>query len=145
MQRFESKGSITSVASSSRGHSKKNAATHMIVQREEDNQMMLLPVTHLVNGSVTKIRVNNSATFKTDLTSRKQERGRIIQLGKVLIEFNNFKILLLFLGSEDVCNEQLQVFEMVASIATEEAINKNHQSKKKKEENKNNNSKHLRI
>ncbi|CAF4284301.1 unnamed protein product [Rotaria magnacalcarata] len=76
MQRYQSKGSVTSVTSSS----KRISPTHMIIQREDNNQMLLLPVTHLINASVTKIKVNNTATFKTDLKSRKQERGRVIQL-----------------------------------------------------------------
>ena len=46
--------------------------------------MILLPVTHLVNSSVARIKLNNTTTFKIDLNNRKQERGRIIQLGKYL-------------------------------------------------------------
>ncbi len=82
MQRHGSIGSVTSVTSSSRTGEKKNLPTHMIIQRENDNQLMLLPVTHLVNSSVTRIKLNNTATFKSDLNNRKQERGRIIQLGE---------------------------------------------------------------
>ena len=81
MQRHGSKESITSVTSSRAGD-KKCLPTHMIVQRENDNQMILLPVTHLVNSSVARIKLNNTAMFKTDLNNRKQERGRILQLGK---------------------------------------------------------------
>ncbi|CAM4899644.1 unnamed protein product [Rotaria socialis] len=115
MQRYQSKESVTSVTSSS----KRISPTHMIIQREDNNQMLLLPVTHLINASVTKIKVNNTATFKTDLKSRKQERGRVIQL-----------------GSEDVCIEQLEVFEMVANIAAEEAAGNGIHKAKKKEEKK---------
>ena len=82
MQRHNSKNSITSVGSSSRVGEKKPLPTHMIIQRENDNQMILLPVTDLVNSSVTRIKLNNMATFKTDLNNRKQERGRILQLSK---------------------------------------------------------------
>ncbi|CAF4172192.1 unnamed protein product, partial [Rotaria magnacalcarata] len=115
MQRYQSKGSFTSVTSSS----KRIAPTHMIIQREDNNQMLLLPVTHLINASATKIKVNNTATFKTDLKSRKQERGRVIQL-----------------GSEDACIEQLEVFEMVANIAAEEAAGNGIHKAKTKEEKK---------
>ena len=82
MQRFESKGSVSSKILSSCGHEKRIVPTHMIVQRENDNQLILLPVKNLVNGSVTKVKGNNTLTFKTDLKSRKQERGRVIQVGK---------------------------------------------------------------
>ncbi|CAF2137342.1 unnamed protein product [Rotaria magnacalcarata] len=105
MQRYESKGSITSVTSLSRGGEKKIPPTHMIVQRDNDNQLVLLPLTHLVNGSVTRIKVNSTVTFKSDLTNREQERGRVI-----------------ILGSKEVCMEQLQVFEMVADIGSQNII-----------------------
>ncbi|CAF4740379.1 unnamed protein product [Rotaria socialis] len=126
MQRYESKGSITSVTSSSRGGEKKIPPTHMIVQRDNDNQLVLLPLTHLVNGSVTRIKVNSTVTFKSDLTNRKQERGRVI-----------------ILGSKEVCMEQLQVFEMVADIGSQNIIdndngkvNKNQEHEKNKKSNK---------
>jgi hypothetical protein len=82
MQRHSSKTSITSIGSTSRVGEKKPLPTHTIIQRESDNEMILLPVTHLVNSSVARIKLNNTATFKTDLSNRKQERGRILQLGK---------------------------------------------------------------
>ncbi|CAF4609896.1 unnamed protein product, partial [Rotaria magnacalcarata] len=63
MQRSKSIESVTSVASSCRGGEKKASPTHMIIQREIDNKIMLLPVTHLVNISVTRIKINNTATF----------------------------------------------------------------------------------
>jgi hypothetical protein len=84
MQRHDSKRSVTSVSSSSRAGEKKNLPTHMIIQRDNDNKIILLPVTHLVNSSVARIKLNNTATFKSDLNNRKQERGRIIQLGEYL-------------------------------------------------------------
>lgn len=59
MQRHGSKGSVTSVTSSSRASEKKILPTHMIIQREQDNEMLLLPVTHLVNSSVTGMKLNN--------------------------------------------------------------------------------------
>jgi hypothetical protein len=96
MQRHGSKGSITSVTSSSRPGEKKKLPTHMIIQRENDNQMMLLPVTHLVNSSVTRIKLNNTATFKSDLNNRKQERGRIVQLGNYLTPSQVLIIFVLF-------------------------------------------------
>lgn len=82
MKRHDSKGSVTSVASSCRTGGKKISPTHMIIQREHDNKLMLLPITHAVNSSVTSLKLNNTATFKCDLNNRKQERGRIIQLGE---------------------------------------------------------------
>jgi hypothetical protein len=85
MQRHDSKGSITSVTSSSRAGERKTPSTHMIIQREIDNQMVLLPITHLVNSTATRIKLNNTATFKCDLNNRKQERGKIIQMGKYSI------------------------------------------------------------
>ncbi|CAF1310565.1 unnamed protein product [Rotaria magnacalcarata] len=97
MQRSKSIESVTSVASSCRGGEKKASPTHMIIQREIDNKIMLLPVTHLVNISVTRIKINNTATFKVDNNSRKQYRGNIIQL-----------------GTKEICMEQFQVFEMTA-------------------------------
>ncbi len=83
MQRHSSKGSVTSVTSSSK-REKKPLPTHMIIQRDHDNQMVLLSVKHLVHSSVTGIKLNHSATFKSDLNGRKQERGRVIQLGNDL-------------------------------------------------------------
>ncbi|CAF3619655.1 unnamed protein product [Rotaria socialis] len=127
MQRYESKGSIISVTSSSRGGEKKIPPTHMIVQRDNDNQLVLLPLTHLVNCSVTRIKVNSTVTFKSDLTNRKQERGIVI-----------------ILGSKEVCMEQLQVFEMVADIGSQNIIdndngkvNKNQEHEKNKKSNMN--------
>jgi hypothetical protein len=96
MQRYGSKGSITSVTSSSRAGDKKILPTHMIIQRENDNQIVLLPVTHLVNSSVARIKLNNTATFKSDLNDRKQERGRIIQLGEYLTHSQISNIFLLY-------------------------------------------------
>ena len=92
MQRYESKGSVAS-ATSSRCGERKLVPTHMIVQRESDNRMILLPVTHLVNGSATRLKLNNTATFKTDLSNRKQERGRIIHFGKYFPQLTNIKFL----------------------------------------------------
>ena len=43
--------------------------------------MTILPVTNLVNASVTRIKINHTTTFKEDINSRKQQRGRILQLG----------------------------------------------------------------
>ena len=66
--------------------------------------MLLLPVTHLVNSSVARIRLNNTATLKCDLNSRKQERGRIIQLGEYLIRFTSLKCLF-YVGNQKECME----------------------------------------
>jgi hypothetical protein len=49
----------------------------MIIQNENDNKIILSSMTHLVNSSVTRIKVNNTATFKNNLNNRKQERRRI--------------------------------------------------------------------
>ncbi|UJR17458.1 hypothetical protein I4U23_004353 [Adineta vaga] len=107
MQRHNSKNSISSIGSSSRvGEKNKPSPTHMIIQRENDKQMILLPTTHLVNSSVTRIKLNDTATFKLDLNNRKQERGRILQL-----------------GNKEECVEQLQVFEMTADIDGHEKSN----------------------
>ena len=60
---------------------KKPSPTHIIVQRENDNKIILLPTTHLVNSSVARVRLNDTARFKVILNNRKQEQGRILQLG----------------------------------------------------------------
>ncbi|CAF1432902.1 unnamed protein product [Rotaria sordida] len=121
MQRYNSKNSITSIGSSSRVGEKKPLPTHMIIQRENDNRMILLPVTHLVNSSVARVKLNNTATFKTDLNNRKQERGRILQF-----------------GNKEECAEQLQVFEMTADIDAYEKTNHDddEEEKRKAEEQK---------
>ena len=118
MKRHGSKASVTSVTSSCRATEKKSLPTHMIIQRENDNEMILLPVTHLVNSSVTRIKLNNTATFKVDLNSRKQERGRILQLGEYLIccYIYFFYFYFWLIGDKEECVEQLQVFEMTAEI-----------------------------
>ena len=82
MQRYNSKNSISSIGSSSRVGEKKPSPTHMIIQRENDKRMVLLPTTHLVNSSVARVKLNDTATFKMELNNRKQERGRILQLGE---------------------------------------------------------------
>ena len=82
MQRSKSIESNISGTSSCRAGEKNIPPTHMIIQREPDNRIMLLPVTHLVNSSVTGIKINNTATFKEDINDRKQYRGKIIQLGE---------------------------------------------------------------
>lgn len=84
MHRHNSKASVGSVELA-RGGGKKQAPTHMIVQRENSDEVVLLPVTHLVNGSVTRIKSNETATFKIDLNSRKQERGVVVSFGKLLL------------------------------------------------------------
>ena len=84
MQRHNSKASVGSMESS-RGGGKKQAPSHMIIQRENTEDMLLLPVTHLVNAVVTRIKLNETATFKADLNSRKQERGVIVSFGKCLL------------------------------------------------------------
>ncbi|CAF3951083.1 unnamed protein product [Rotaria sp. Silwood2] len=117
MKRHDSKGSVTSMASSCRAGEKKIPPAHMIIQREHDNKLMLLPVAHAVNSSVTGLKVNNTTTFKCDLNNRKQERGRIIQL-----------------GSKEACTEQLQVFEMIADVDTNNTIDiENHEMNEQEE------------
>lgn len=80
MQRFHSKESVNST-SSSRNVGKKGQATHVIIQRQEDNRLFMLPTSHLVNGNAAKLRQNDKATFKIEKTCRKQWRGTIILLG----------------------------------------------------------------
>ncbi|CAF3492643.1 unnamed protein product, partial [Rotaria sp. Silwood2] len=116
MQRSQSIESITSVTSSCRGGEKKPSPTHMIIQREADTKIMLLPVTHLVNSSVTRIKINNTATFKSDINSRKQHR------------------------TKEVCQEQFQVFETTADADQKNThddgiddINENEKYEKRKE------------
>ncbi|CAF3854904.1 unnamed protein product [Rotaria sp. Silwood1] len=122
MQRSKSIESITSVTSSCRGGEKKTPPTHMLIQSEVDNKILLLSVAHLVNSSVTRIKINATATFKKDINDRKQRRGKIIQL-----------------GTKEICMEQLQVFEMTADANEENTaddeinqINKNEEYDKKK-------------
>ncbi|CAF4001231.1 unnamed protein product [Rotaria sordida] len=122
MQRCKSIESITSATSSCRGGEKKTSPTHMLIQNEIDNKILLLPVAHLVNSSVTRIKINATATFKKDIDDRKQHRGKIIQL-----------------GTKEICMEQLQVFEMTADANEESTtddeinqINKNEEYDKKK-------------
>ncbi|CAF1260197.1 unnamed protein product [Rotaria sordida] len=122
MQRSKSIESITSATSSCRGGEKKTSPTHMLIQNEIDNKILLLPVAHLVNSSVTRIKINATATFKKDIDDRKQHRGKIIQL-----------------GTKEICMEQLQVFEMTADANEESTtddeinqINKNEEYDKKK-------------
>lgn len=81
MQRFNSKGSVGSVGSY-RGGQKKANPTHMIVQSEVNHEMLMLPVTHLVNAAAVRLKQNDKATFKMDIHGRKQERGIILLLGK---------------------------------------------------------------
>lgn len=81
MQRHNSKASVGSVESS-RGGGRKPAPTHVIIQRENSDDLLLLPVTHLVNAVATRIKLNDTATFKIDLNSRKQERGMVVSFGK---------------------------------------------------------------
>lgn len=80
MQRYNSKGSVGSMESS-RGDRKKEAPTHMVVRRDGTDELIILPVSNLVNGGLTRIKVNEKATFKVDLNSRKQERGMVLSLG----------------------------------------------------------------
>ncbi|CAF4916076.1 unnamed protein product [Rotaria sp. Silwood1] len=122
MQRSKSIESITSVTSSCRGGEKKTPPTHMLIPSEVDNKILLLSVAHLVNSSVTRIKINATATFKKDINDRKQRRGKIIQL-----------------GTKEICMEQLQVFEMTADANEENTaddeinqINKNEEYDKKK-------------
>ena len=81
MQRFNSKTSVRSMASSLSGD-KREKPTHMIIQREGDQDMVMLPVSNLVNGAATRLKLHDRATFKIDLHSRKQERGTIVVFGK---------------------------------------------------------------
>lgn len=82
----------------------------MIVQRENDNQMVMLPIANLVNGASARVKLNDKATFKPDINCRKQERGVIVLFGEWLFPF--WIELALFVGSEDICTEQLQVLNM---------------------------------
>ncbi|CAF4001391.1 unnamed protein product [Rotaria sp. Silwood2] len=93
----------------------------MLIHSEVDNKILLLPVSHLVNSSVTRIKINATATFKKDINDRKQYRGKIIQL-----------------GTKEICMEQLQVFEITADANEESTtddeinqINKNEEYHKK--------------
>ncbi|CAF2958167.1 unnamed protein product [Rotaria sp. Silwood2] len=140
MQRSQSIESITSVTSSCRGGEKKPSPTHMIIQREADTKIMLLPVTHLVNSSVTRIKINNTATFKSDINSRKQHRGEIVQLGEYSTTIHIFAIFLLHIGTKEVCQEQFQVFETTADADQKNThddgiddINENEKYEKRKE------------
>ena len=83
----------------------------MIIQREGDNEMVMLPVSNLVNGASARMKLHDRATFKIDINSRKQERGMIILFGECpSCPFLNEVVL--FVGSEDVCADQLQVLNM---------------------------------
>lgn len=68
--------------SSSLAGDRREKPTHMIIQREGDQDMVMLPVSHLVNGAATRIKLYDRATYKIDLNSRKQERGTIVVFGK---------------------------------------------------------------
>ncbi len=80
MNRHNSKTSVGSIESS-RGGRMKESPTHMIIQRDGTNELLLLSVQHLVNGGLTRMKLNEKATYKVDLNSRKQERGVIISFG----------------------------------------------------------------
>lgn len=80
MQRYNSKGSVGSVQSC-RSDRKKEGPSHMVIRRDGTDELIVLPVSNLVNGGLTRIKVNEKATFKVDLNSRKQERGMILSFG----------------------------------------------------------------
>ena len=61
---------------------KREKQTHMVIQREGDQDLVMLPVLNLVNGAATRLKLHERATYKIDLHSRKQERGTIVVFGK---------------------------------------------------------------
>jgi hypothetical protein len=85
MQRFNSKNSVESIGSSKTTLKAINA-THMIIQRLDDNRIFLLPETSLVNASTARSKQNDQATFKLDKNDRKQHRGTILLIGLLIIE-----------------------------------------------------------
>lgn len=86
MERHNSKASVGSLTSSRAGN-RREKPTHMIVQRENDNQMVMLPIANLVNGASARVKLNDKATFKPDINCRKQERGVIVLFGEWLFPF----------------------------------------------------------
>lgn len=80
MQRVNSKSSVSSI--SSRSGEKKEKPSHVIMRRDENNQLLLLPIASLVNATCTRLKVNDMATFKLDQNNRKQERGQILLFGE---------------------------------------------------------------
>ncbi len=54
--------------------------THAIVQREKDNKVILVPLEYFINFGKT-VKVNQTATFKSNVDSRKSDRGKVLLFG----------------------------------------------------------------
>lgn len=69
--------------------------THAIVQREKDNQVLVVPLKSFINhGKV--IKVGETATFKIHKESR-ADRGKIVLFGIYLIVQDFYKVFLFHL------------------------------------------------
>ena len=54
--------------------------THAIIQRQQDNKFILVPLDSFINFGKT-VKVNETATFKVKKDSRKAERGKVLRFG----------------------------------------------------------------
>ena len=61
--------------------------THAVIQRDKHKKIMLAPLGSFINfGKVVK--VNETATFKSDKDSRKTERRKVLLVGKQVITYS---------------------------------------------------------
>ncbi|CAF1663911.1 unnamed protein product [Adineta ricciae] len=67
--------------------------THAIVRREKDKKVVLVPLNNFINFGKT-VKVNEIATYKGIIDSRKSDRGKV-----------------LLFGTEDLCVEQLEILQ----------------------------------
>lgn len=88
MQRLNSQSSVNSV-SSSKNHGRKATPTHMVIQRFDNQQFLLLSTSNLVDGHATRLKQNDKATFKVDATGIDQYRGTIVCLVELFGIYSN--------------------------------------------------------
>ena len=67
-------------------HVKENTAnqTHIIIPREEDNRLRLLPSKNLTSDMTAHIKSGDIGTYNTNINFQEQERSTITQLGNEL-------------------------------------------------------------
>jgi hypothetical protein len=85
--------------------------THAIIQREKDKKIILVPLDNFINfGKVVK--VNETATYKSNKDVRKTERGKVLLFGKCVITYSyNTSFFYSIIGTEELCVDQLQVLQ----------------------------------
>ncbi|CAF1090187.1 unnamed protein product [Didymodactylos carnosus] len=107
MDHSPSTGSVSSIASSL----KKSNDSHVLIRGHKYNCLYTIPLANVINPGNKKLKRNEDVTFKLNMQSREQLRGK----------------MLLF-GDETLCNDQMQVINEAECLDNASTSNKENEA-----------------